>query len=85
MSTTHNTTTSEPGRNTDGTFKKGSEADKGAENRGGLHSHDNDGLAKEESVSELEAIEEEDPGFGREVDMCQLDESASYGTHDCSL
>jgi len=45
---------SEPGRNPDGTFTKGSEAAKQAGHLGGLHSHEHDGLAKEEAVSELE-------------------------------
>ena len=46
--------TGDPGRNADGTFKKGSEAAKDAGHKGGLHSHDNDGLAKDEKVSEME-------------------------------
>jgi len=42
------------GRNADGTFTKGSKAAKEAGQKGGAYSHDHDGMAKEESVSELE-------------------------------
>ena len=44
----------ENGRNPDGTLVPGSNAAKAAGHVGGMHSHDNDGLAKEEAVSELE-------------------------------
>lgn len=59
------------GRNPDGTFTKGSEAASKAGHVGGLHSHDNDGLAKEEKVSELEVQDDvsstrEQPIFGPE-------------------
>ncbi|TKA64785.1 hypothetical protein B0A55_08972 [Friedmanniomyces simplex] len=51
------------GRNADGTFAKGSDAAKEAGHKGGMHSHDHgkDGMAKEESVSELE-VQDDDAG-----------------------
>jgi len=54
---------SETGRNPDGTFTKGSAAASEAGHLGGLHSHDHDGLTKEEKVSELEVQDVREPSF----------------------
>ncbi|KAK5130071.1 hypothetical protein LTR08_002504 [Meristemomyces frigidus] len=73
--------TGEPGRNADGTFKKGSEAAKDAGHKGGLHSHDNDGLAKEEGVSELEVQGDDHAGRNPDGTFKKGSEAAKEAGH----